>query len=105
VTFEDRRACSGSPRTGVSLGDSTLALYDLRPDESTQLWGRPYQSPRTHLMALRVDDLEAAKDSLLGAGIALTRADESTIILNPAATGGVQTALFDRLLPGDPRLT
>lgn len=103
VTFEQPGAGPGSPRIGVSLGDCTLALYAMAPARSAALWGRSYQRPRTHLMALRVDDLGAARDALLAADIPLVRADESTIVLHPGVTGGVQTAILEQLLPGDPR--
>jgi methylmalonyl-CoA/ethylmalonyl-CoA epimerase len=103
VTFEQPGAGPGSPRIGVSLGDCTLALYALAPAGSAALWGRPYERPRTHLMALRVDDLGAAKDALLAADIPIVRADDSAVILDPGVTGGVQIAIVAHLLPGDPR--
>jgi catechol 2,3-dioxygenase-like lactoylglutathione lyase family enzyme len=103
VTFEDPGAPPGSPRIGVSLGDCTLALYAAAAGPSAGLWGRRYERPRTHLMALRTDDLTSARQILLDAGVPLVRADDSIVVIDPAATGGVQTAIVDRLLPGDPR--
>ena len=89
---------------GVSLGDCTLALFPLPGDDSRALWGRTYERPRTHLLALRVDDLEAATDALHRAGITIVRWEGGLVVLDPAATGGVQIALTATLLPGDPRL-
>jgi catechol 2,3-dioxygenase-like lactoylglutathione lyase family enzyme len=103
ITFEDPAAAPGSPVIGVSLGDCTLALYRTDLGQSAALWGRRYERPRTHLMALRTDDLGSARQALLEARVPLIRSDESVIIVDPAATGGVQTAIVDRLLPGDPR--
>lgn len=103
VTFEDPGAGPGSPRAGVSAGDCTLALYALAPEESEILWGRGYEAPRTHLMALSVEDLAGARKALAEAEVAMVRADESILVLDPAATGGVQTAVVEGLLPGDPR--
>ena len=104
VTFEEPDAGSGSPRAGVSLGDCTLALYAFSPGDSEDLWGREYGRPRTHLIGLRVDDLAVAKDALVEAGVTLVRADDSTIVIDPTATGSIQIALIDSLLPGDPRI-
>ena len=39
-----------------------------------------------------------------GAGVAAVRTDPDLVVLDPAATGGVQVALTGSLLPGDPRL-
>jgi hypothetical protein len=104
VTFEDPGAGPGSPRAGVSLRDGTLALYPLAPEDSEALWGRPYDRARTHLMAVRVEDLAGARQSLAQQGFPVARADDSIVVIDPAATGDVQVALVDHLLPGDPRL-
>lgn len=104
VTFERADAPPGQPAAGVSLGDCTLALYRLPGDEGPALWGRHYGRARTHLMALRVDDLDAAAAAMTGAGVAVVRSDADLVVLDPAATGGVQVALTGSLLPGDPRL-
>ncbi len=103
VTFENRAAAPGHPVAGVSLGDCTLALYPLPGDDGPTLWGRAYERARTHLLALRVDDLEAAADALTHAGITAVRREADLVVLDPAATGGVQVALTGSLLPGDPR--
>ena len=104
VTFTRADAEPGHPAAGVSLGDCTLALYPLPGDGGRALWGHTYERPRTHLLALRVDDLEAATDALHRAGITIVRWEGGLVVLDPAATGGVQIALTGSLLPGDPRL-
>jgi catechol 2,3-dioxygenase-like lactoylglutathione lyase family enzyme len=104
VTFEEPGASPGSPRIGVSLGDCTLALYAAKTGQSAALWGQHYEQARTHLMALRADDLSSARQALLEARVPLVRADASVVVIDPKATGGVQTAIVDRLLPGDPRV-
>ena len=103
VTFGAPRAPAGAPVAGVSLGDCTLALFALSPPDAAASWGRPYERPRTHLLALRVEDLAAAARALAGAGVGLVRSDADLVVVDPAATGGVQVALTGRLLPGDPR--
>lgn len=104
VTFDDPDAGTGEPRAGVSLGDCTLALYGLPGERSTALWGRPLTRPRCHLVALLVADLPP-DDALAEAGFATVRRDASIVVLDPATTGGVEIALVDTLLPGDPRST
>jgi Glyoxalase/Bleomycin resistance protein/Dioxygenase superfamily len=104
VTFEHAGAAPGQPVAGVSLGDCTLALYPLPGDDGRALWGHDYERPRTHLLALRVEDLGAATDALHRAGITIVHWGADLVVLDPAATGGVQIALTGALLPGDPRL-
>ncbi len=104
VTFERVDAPPGQPVAGVSLGDCTLALYQLPGDDGPALWGRQYGRARTHLMALRVDDLDAAAAAMVGAGVAVVRSDADLVVLDPSAAGGIQVALTGSLLPGDPRL-
>ena len=104
VTFEHADAAPGQPVAGVSLGDGTLALYALPGADGRALWGHTYERARTHLLALRVDDLGAATDALHRAGITIVRWGADLVVLDPAATGGVQIALTEALLPGDPRL-
>jgi Glyoxalase/Bleomycin resistance protein/Dioxygenase superfamily len=104
VTFEHADAPPGHPMAGVSLGDCTLALFPLPADDGRALWGRTYERARTHLLALRVDDLGAATDALHRAGITIVHWEGGLVVLDPAATGGVQVALTGSLLPGDPRL-
>lgn len=103
VTFQHAGAPPGEPVAGVSLGDCTLALYALPGEDGRALWGRTYERARTHLLALRVDDLGVATDALHRAGITIVRWEGGLVTLDPAATGGVQIALTDALLPGDPR--
>ena len=104
VTFVHADAPPGHPMAGVSLGDCTLALYPLPGDDGPALWGRTDVRARTHLLALRVEDLAAAADAVPHAGIAAVRREADLVVLDPAATGGVQIALTGSLLPGDPRL-
>ncbi len=104
VTFVHADAPAGHPMAGVSLGDCTLALFALPGEDSRTLWGRTYERARTHLLALRVDDLGAATDALHRAGITIVRWADGLVVVDPAATGGVQIALTGGLLPGDPRL-
>ncbi len=104
VTFEHPGAGPGAPVAGVALGDCTLALFARGDATATErVWGRRYERARTHLLALRVDELEAATRALQDAGVPTVRADHSLVVVDPAATGGVQLALCDRLLPSDPR--
>ena len=103
VTFEHAGAAPGRPVAGVALGDCTLALYRLDEAADTSLWGRAYQRACTHLLGLRVEDLAAAAAATAAAGVAALRADDDLVVLDPAATGGVQVALTGSLLPGDPR--
>jgi catechol 2,3-dioxygenase-like lactoylglutathione lyase family enzyme len=105
VTFAQTGAAPGRPVAGVSLGDCTLALYRLsEAGEDSSLWGRKYARACTHLLALRVEDLAAASDVMAGAGITVVRVEADLVVLDPAATGGVQVALTNSLLAGDPRL-
>jgi hypothetical protein len=103
VTFEDGEAGPDRPMAGLSLGDCTLALYALSPQDTAGLWGRRYERARTHLLALRVDDRVAAEHTLVELGVRVLRSDVTLTVVDPADTGGVQIALTDRLLPGDPR--
>jgi hypothetical protein len=104
VTFERADAAPGQAAAGVSLGDCTLALFPLPGEHGPALWGRDYGRGRTHLMALRVDDLGRAAEAIANAGVGAVRSDAELVVLDPAATGGVQIALTGSLLPGDPRL-
>jgi catechol 2,3-dioxygenase-like lactoylglutathione lyase family enzyme len=105
ITFEHPDAPPGAPVAGVSLGDCTLALYALAPSGGADLWGRAYGRARTHLVALRVDDLEAATRSLSEGNVTVVRANADVVVLDPSAGGGIAVALTRRLLPGDPRST
>jgi hypothetical protein len=103
VTFEDEEAGPDRPMAGVSLGDCTLGLYSLSAPDTSGLWGRRYERARTHLLALRVDDRVAAERTLVERGVRVLRSDALLTVVDPADTGGVQIALADQLLPGDPR--
>jgi hypothetical protein len=102
VTFERTDAAPGEPVTGVSLGDCTLALFPLPTAASAALWGQDHPRARCHLVALRVEELPGAP-VLEGAGFTTVRRTDSMVVLDPRTTGGVQVALVDALLPGDPR--
>lgn len=102
VTFEEFGAPAGEPMAGVSLADCTLALYPL-PGADASLWGSAYSSPRCHLLALSVPELGAARAALRPSTFGVLRDTPTMIVLDPATTGGVQVALVDALLPGDPR--
>ena len=104
VTFEDADASPGQPVAGVSLVDCTLALFRLDEAADPTLWGRAYERACTHLLGLRVDDLPAATAATTGAGVAAVRREADLVVLDPAATGGVQVALTGSLLARDPRL-
>jgi catechol 2,3-dioxygenase-like lactoylglutathione lyase family enzyme len=103
VTFENSGAGPTEPTAAVSMVDNTLALFSLPGKISRQLWGRVYHRPRMHVIGLRVPDLEAAAARLTDAKVRLVRADDTAIIIDPAATGEVALTIVDRLLPGDPR--
>lgn len=106
VTFVDDAASAGAPAAGVSLADCTLALYQSPADaaESHALWGVNHRHPRVSLLTLRVADLATARSSIAAAGVPVVRETDHLVVLEPgAATGGVELALTDRLLPGDPR--
>jgi catechol 2,3-dioxygenase-like lactoylglutathione lyase family enzyme len=104
VTFDDPDATLGEPRTGVSLGDCTLALFAMPGANSDALWGWSYDRARTHVLGLSVPDLRAVDDVLEEHGFAVVRRTETMVLLDPATTGGVQIALVDELLSNDPRL-
>jgi catechol 2,3-dioxygenase-like lactoylglutathione lyase family enzyme len=103
VTFEAPDAGPGDPGAGLSLGDCTLALFRLAPEASQELWGRGHERPRVHLLGLAVDDLAGARDALGRAGIAVLRERDHLLVLDTRTTAGVEVALVDHLLPGDPR--
>lgn len=103
VTFDHPGALPGEPRVGVSLGDCTLALFAMPGADSIALWGRDYERARTHLLGLSVPDLTGVEPALADHGFGIVRRGDDMIVLDPASTGGIQIALVDRLLPGDPR--
>jgi hypothetical protein len=103
VTFRNPASPVGAPRTGVSMGDCTLALYDFADSASRELWGRTITRPRCHVLGLQVDDLEDAAAKLTEAGVAMVRRDSTQLVLDPAATAEVAVVIVDKLFPGDPR--
>lgn len=103
VTFDNTQAQPGEPRVGVSVGDCTLALFDMPGELGVSLWGSALERPRTHLLAVTVPDLAAVGPILDEHGFSVVRRTDSMIVIDPATSGGVQVALVDALLPGDPR--
>jgi hypothetical protein len=104
VTVEKPGAAPDEPAAAIPVGrDCMLALYAMPGEASRTLWGRSYTRGRTHLLALKVDDLEAARQALAGAGVTLVRQNEHELVVDPAVTGEAAIALVDQLLPGDPR--
>jgi len=103
TTFARADAPPGEPAAGVSLGDCTLALYRLASEASEELWGRRHDRPRVSLLGVCVPDLGAARAALADAGVRVLRETPGTLVLDPAATGDVELAVDEALLPGDPR--
>ncbi len=103
-TFVDPNAPDGCPVAGVSLGDMTLALYPIpHAADGERLWGWRYTRPQTCNLGVLVPDLGAAARSLADAGTPILRADEHSIVIPAAVTGGIILVIVDDLLPGDPR--
>jgi catechol 2,3-dioxygenase-like lactoylglutathione lyase family enzyme len=103
VGFESPAGPPGSPQASVSLGDCTLALFPLDVEASAARWGREQDRPGVSLLGLRVDDLDAGRPVLEGAGVRILREEPGMLVLDPTTTADVQIALVDTLLPGDPR--
>ncbi|MCU4186349.1 VOC family protein [Acidiferrimicrobium sp. IK] len=104
VTFVDPDPAPGAPAAGVSLVDMTLALWPIPPrQESLALWNHVYERAQTSSLGVRVPDLGVALRRLQAAAVALVRHDERSIVIDPAATGGVVVVVVDALPPGDPR--
>ena len=103
VTFENADAPPGEPVAGVSVGDCTLALYRLVPDESRALWGRTHDRPRGLLLRRARRRPAGARAALEGAGVRVLRDVAGALVLDPDTTGGIEVAVVDQLLPGDPR--
>jgi catechol 2,3-dioxygenase-like lactoylglutathione lyase family enzyme len=105
VSFTAPDAGPGHPTAGVSMGNTTLALYPLvTGEESRALWGWEYRRAQTNCVGVRVPDLAAARTALDEASVPLVRSDSQCIVVHPEATGGVILVVVDELLPGDPRL-
>lgn len=94
VTFARPEAPTGEAAAGVSVGDCTLALFAL---------AAAHDRPRVALLGVRVPELDEARESLAGAGVTVSRESSGMVVLDPVTTGGVEIAVVDRLLPGDPR--
>ena len=73
------------------------------PTRASALWGRTHDRPRVSLCGVRVDDVEAARAALEGAGVRVLRDAAGALVLDPDTTGGIEVAVVDQLLPGDPR--
>jgi hypothetical protein len=90
----------------LSLNDGVLVLYRL-PDsieEEQALWGAATGKPHTHLIALEVADLAAARSVFRREGVRVLReAGPHAFITHPADCVGLTILWTDRLLPGDPR--
>jgi hypothetical protein len=55
-------------------------------------------------MALRVDDLDAARAAPLAVGVSVPSGNHpGTLVLDPDDTAAVEGAVVHHLLPGDPR--
>jgi catechol 2,3-dioxygenase-like lactoylglutathione lyase family enzyme len=93
VTFERAGSPPGAAVAGVAMGDCTLALFPCGADDR----------PRVSLLGVRVADLDVARVALARAGIGLLSDAHDCLLLDPRATGRVEVAVVDRLLPGDPR--
>jgi catechol 2,3-dioxygenase-like lactoylglutathione lyase family enzyme len=104
VTFIQADAPAGTETAGVSLGDCTLALYRLVPEESHARWGRARDRPGVAVLGLRVEDLDRARALLADAGVTILREGPDRVVLDPATTGDLEVTLVADLLPGDPRL-
>jgi hypothetical protein len=102
-TFRQVGLGPGEPTVGLAAPDCTLALFAPPGDQSMALWGREHSRARMHLLGLGVRDLDEAASILSDAAIGVLRRTNSTIFVDPVATGGVPVALVNALLPGDPR--
>ena len=56
VTFEDGAAGPADRPPASRWATARSPSLPCRSDGAGDLWGRPYERPRTHLLALRVDD-------------------------------------------------
>jgi catechol 2,3-dioxygenase-like lactoylglutathione lyase family enzyme len=92
------------PYAGLSLGDCTLALYPLPPDEATSraLWGGHYRRPRCLSMGLTVADQRVAERALAEAGVPVHHrtADGQAVLVEGLP---FPVLLSESLLASDPR--
>ncbi|WP_397589382.1 hypothetical protein [Sphingorhabdus sp.] len=106
VIHLDADAQGAAPGAMLSLNDGVLVLYRL-PDsieEEQALWGAATGKPHTHLIALEVADLAAARSVFRREGVRVLReAGPHAFITHPADCVGLTILWTDRLLPGDPR--
>lgn len=106
VLHLDAQAQGEDIGAALSLNDGVLALYRLpdHTDEERALWGAATGKPHTHLMALEVADLAAARAVFAREGVRVLReAGPHGFITHPDDCVGLTILWTDRLLPGDPR--
>ena len=84
VTFEDADG-RARPARGRRLAGRLHAWPSTpcRPPAHADLWGRPYERARTHLLALRVDDRVAAERALAELGVRVLRSDAMVTVVDP----------------------
>lgn len=94
-----------APEAAVSLGDCTLALFDVAAvREHSVLFGRPIERPQVHTIALEVGNIDRAEACLHSAGVPILRRDPTLIVPDPASIG-MSVLVTSALLPHDPRLS
>jgi hypothetical protein len=104
LAFDHPGSGVGEPQVGLRTPDGVLALYAMPGESSKALWGRVYNRPQFHLLALRVSGLDEAQRRLEEAGVRVLRTAAAAIVIDPRDTGEVPVMLVDKLLEGDPRL-
>ena len=105
VTFEDGDAPPGHPMAGVSLGRlHPRPLPAARATRAARCGAAPTSghAPTCWPCASMTSAPRPTRSHR--AGITIVRWEGDLVVLDPAATGGVQIALTGPLLPGDPRL-
>lgn len=102
VTFERMAGTPRKPAAGVSLVNTTLALYPLT-DARFDLLGVERARPCVHALGLEVANLAEAVTRLGRIGIEPLWSDGDLVALPPTATGDVPVLLSAGLLPSDPR--
>ena len=103
VTFEHAEAAPGHPwrasRSATAPSPSSRCRAARPP-----LWGRPYERAAHPPVGAARRRPGRGDRRAHRAGITIVRWAADLVVLDPAATGGVQVALTGSLLPGDPRL-